>query len=106
MPFAMNRGMKNGGTLGGAALLGLSLWLQPVLAQTYAGWSTQARIILNTGAAGANVAADVKGFPVPLALTEANFDFSKAKPKGEDLRFSDAAGPALPYEIESWDAAA
>ncbi|MDB5051424.1 MAG: putative protein of unknown function acetylesterase [Fibrobacteres bacterium] len=91
-----------------AGMLGiaLALGLRPAMAQTYAGWSTQAKIVLNTGAAGANVTGDVKGFPVPVTLTAANFDFAKAQAKGEDLRFTDAAGAALPFEIESWDAAA
>ncbi len=75
-------------------------------AQLYGAWSNQAKVVLNTGAAGANVSGDVKAFPVPINLTAADFDFTKAKPKGEDLRFSDAAGAALPFEIESWDAAA
>jgi hypothetical protein len=70
------------------------------------GWSYEKRVILDTSAAGANVAGQVKGFPVPIQLTGANFDFSQAKPDGSDLRFTTAAGAALPYQIERWDAAA
>ncbi|MDB5050236.1 MAG: putative protein of unknown function acetylesterase [Fibrobacteres bacterium] len=91
-----------------AGVLALSAFLcvAPASAQTYAAWSSQAKIVLNTSATGANVPGEVKGFPVPVNLTATNFDFTKAQPNGADLRFSDAAGAALPYEIESWDAAA
>jgi hypothetical protein len=74
-------------------------------AQSLAAWTGHKNIVLNTGASGANVTGDVKDFPVAVQLNAANFDFTQAGPMGEDLRFTDAAGAALPYEIESWDAA-
>jgi hypothetical protein len=52
------------------------------------------------------VAGDVPGYPVALILDGTNFDFGKAKPKGEDVRFATADGKPLPYEIEFWDATA
>jgi hypothetical protein len=104
---------KNLISISGSALsvstLGLLLSLLPTGmagAQGMAGWSNQAKIIMNTTATGANVTADVEKFPVAVKLTAANFDFDKAKAEGADLRFTDAAGAALPYEIEQWDAAA
>lgn len=101
------RGKRIRWTVGSGALaLGLLLSMRPAGAQGYPGWSVAAEIAINTSASGADVSGDVKGFPVPVSLTAANFDFSKARPNGEDLRFSDAAGAALPYEIENWDAAA
>ena len=46
-------------------------------------------------------------FPVLIQLTSANFDFTKAKANGEDIRMVDADGVTLlPYEIEKWDSAA
>ena len=63
-------------------------------------------ITIDTTAAGANVMADVPKFPVAVVLNAMNFDFTKAKPKGEDVRFAGSDGAALPYEIELWDAAA
>ena len=67
---------------------------------------THAKMIkLDTTAAGANVMGDVPKYPVAILLDGSNFDFSQAKPKGEDIRFASAEGAALPYTIESWDAA-
>jgi len=43
-------------------------------------------------------------FPVLVRLNAANFDFSKAKPDGSDLRFADRDGvTVLSYEIEQYD---
>src|SRR4051812_45161080 len=72
----------------------------------YDAWSGHRNIIMNTTATGANIAGDVKKYPVAVQLTDSTFDFSKAKPNRDDIRFADAMGAALPYEIESWDAAA
>ena len=40
-----------------------------------------------------------------VRLNHDNFTFSQAKPNGEDIRFATAAGMALSYQIEQWDAA-
>jgi hypothetical protein len=90
--------------LTGAAAMLSGLFFQ-AQAQSLAAWSAHKNIVLNTSATGANVPGDVKNFPVAVQLNATNFDFTQAQPKGEDLRFTDAAGAALPYEIESWDAA-
>jgi hypothetical protein len=52
------------------------------------------------------VPGNVPHFPLPVLLTEASFDFSQAKPGGEDLRFSTMDGTLLPHAIEAWDATA
>jgi len=45
--------------------------------------------------------------PVLVKLTSANFDFSHAKPNGEDVRFVDSDNQTLlNHEIELWDQAA
>ena len=61
---------------------------------------------LDTTAAGAAVMGDVPRYPVAVVLTAASFDFSQAKPKGEDIRFASAEGATLPHAIESWDSTA
>jgi hypothetical protein len=63
-------------------------------------------IKLDTTPAGADVAGDVPKYPVAIVLDATSFDFSQAKPKGEDIRFAGADGKALPFEIEYWDATA
>ncbi len=52
----------------------------------------------------ATVTEDLIDYPVRVHLTTSNFDFSKAKDNGDDIRFSDGAS-ALAYEIEHWDSA-
>ena len=89
-----------------AALVLAAMSAAPASAQgAYGEWSRKAQIMINTSSAGAAVTADVKAFALPVTLTAANFDFSQAQQNGEDLRFTSAAGAALPYEIENWDAA-
>ncbi|KJK33150.1 hypothetical protein UK23_47345 [Lentzea aerocolonigenes] len=88
-----------------AALLG-ALLLPTVASEAQAGWTHRRTLTIDTTASGANVSGDVKGFPVPVRLDASNFDFGQAKPGGADIRFDDAAGAPLPYEIEKWDAAA
>ena len=68
------------------------------------GYSLQLR--LNTTPAGAGVYSNQVDFPVLIRLTTMNFDFSKAKGKGEDAIFRKTDGAILPREIERWDSAA
>src|SRR5688572_14787747 len=97
---------RTGRTLTISAALLAGLLLPAVASEAQAGWAHQRKITIDTTAAGANVSGDVKGFPVPVRLDASNFDFGQAKPDGADVRFDDAAGRPLPYEIEKWDAAA
>lgn len=46
---------------------------------------------------------DLADFPVLVKLTPNRIDYSLTKENGEDLRFIDADGTELSYEIESWD---
>lgn len=66
-------------------------------------WDYLRRIFLNTTASGADVNTDVYSFPVLIRLSNSNFDFSKAKGNGEDIRFTSVQGSPLPHEIELWD---
>ena len=42
-------------------------------------------------------------YQVLIKLNSTNFDFSKAKKDGSDIRFVDDKGNELPYWIEEWD---
>ena len=72
----------------------------------YALWKDTLRLYLNTTASGAGVAGDVTNFPALVRLTSKNFDFSRALPGGNDVRFAKPDGAPLAFEIERWDAAA
>jgi hypothetical protein len=52
------------------------------------------------------VDSDLSDFPVLVHLDESNFDFSKARSSGQDIRFIDPSAipqAVLSYEIEHWD---
>lgn len=68
-------------------------------------WRYNHRLVLNTTPSGADVSGDVYGFPVLIRLDGNKFDFSQAKPGGEDIRFTSSSGTLFPHEIEQWDAA-
>ena len=70
-------------------------------------WQHSGALTILTTPDGANLpaSASVEQFPLLVRLHRDWFDFSKAKPRGEDVRFSSGAGEALAFEIEEWDAA-
>ncbi len=72
--------------------------------ENYAAWPGSKRLYLNTTAAGANVPGSVDDFPVLVRLDASNFNFAESN--GNDIRFSDAQGKRLRYEIERWDSEA
>lgn len=65
-------------------------------------WQYRSTISLNN----ATGTEDLTNFPVLVKLDSGNFDFSKAKADGSDLRFADANNAPLSYEIEKWDSGA
>ncbi|MEI6606685.1 MAG: DUF2341 domain-containing protein [Verrucomicrobiota bacterium] len=79
-----------------------------VVAQSYSTWAHAAALPILTTPQGAELppTATVNDFPILLRLNAGNFDFSQAKPKGDDIRFSSAEGARLFYQIEEWDTAA
>ena len=81
--------------------------LQTASAQ-YTGWQHSGSMYLLTTPEGANLPATAaeEGFPLLVRLNSDGFDFSQAKANGEDIRFADASGKPLAYQIEEWDAAA
>ena len=46
---------------------------------------------------------DLIDFPVLVKLNSLNIDYSQVQDGGQDLRFFDATGTALSYEIEKWN---
>jgi hypothetical protein len=74
----------------------------------FPGWQHCGSMYILTTPDGANLptAAVEDGFPLLVRLHQDFFDFSQAKPKGEDIRFATGTGDVLPYQIEQWDPAA
>jgi hypothetical protein len=72
----------------------------------YGAWKQSGVIGLLTTPDGANlpVGAVVEQFPVLVRLDKQSFDFAKAKPNGDDLRFATTNDTPLAYQIEEWDA--
>ena len=71
----------------------------------YDDWKHSGSTYLVTDSAGADLPASAveKNFPLLIRLNKDYFDFSEAKPQGEDIRFS-STGKPLAYQIERWDA--
>lgn len=88
----------------GAAALGA--WAEPAGAAADSWWNPAwaRRLKLsfdNTGQKN----ADLCNFPILVRLTAQNFDFSKARRDGSDLRFVEFSTNLLAHEIERWDPA-
>jgi hypothetical protein len=66
-------------------------------------WLYAEPLYLNTTVSGANVLFSVYNFPVLIRLSAANFDFSKARPDGKDLRFTKQDNTELAFEMAQWD---
>jgi hypothetical protein len=67
-------------------------WMNPLAD----GWKYKRPITLSP-------ATSVDNYQVNVILTTSNFDYSKAKANGEDIRFYDANGTSLNYWIENWN---
>jgi hypothetical protein len=74
-------------------------------AAQYDDWKHSGSTYLVTDSAGADLLASAveKNFPLLIRLNKEYFDFTQAKPRGEDIRFS-STGKPLAYQIERWDA--
>ncbi|MBD3239012.1 MAG: DUF2341 domain-containing protein, partial [Chitinivibrionales bacterium] len=87
-----------------AFVLGLWFAAGTHAAEDYSLWGDSAKVMLNTTATGANVAADVYNFPVLVRLTSSNFDFSSAEFAGNDIRFvKDDRATLMKFDIELFD---
>jgi hypothetical protein len=74
-------------------------------------WRQYRRLYLNTSPTGAVISESMQWdpvirFPLLVRLDSSNFDFAQARDSGQDLRFANAGGSPLPYEISRWDASA
>ncbi len=70
-------------------------------------WANSASMTLNTMTAGAGVTTGQKNFPVLVRLSNAHRTvFQQANADGSDIRFSNAAGGHLAYQIERWSVSA
>ena len=71
------------------------------------GWRHSGSLYLLTTPEGADLpsSASEESFPLLVRLHRDFFDFSQAKPKGEDIRFFSGTGEPLAYQIEEWDPA-
>jgi hypothetical protein len=69
----------------------------------YTAWLHGLRLRLDTGPQGADVAGGVRDFPVSIRLAASDFPFAEASGDGSDIRFSNADGTVLDYQIETWD---
>lgn len=69
-------------------------------------WPHSRPIRLDTTSGGADVAGDVRDYPLAVRLDASTLDFAQARPDGADIRFSRDGGDPLPHAIELWDAAA
>ena len=72
----------------------------------YQVWQHSGSLYILTTPEGANLpsSAAENGFPVLVRLHRDFFDFSQARPKGEDLRFTTSTGEPLSHQMEEWDA--
>ncbi|WDP92941.1 MAG: DUF2341 domain-containing protein [Desulfobacter sp.] len=67
-------------------------------------WQYRKKVSLNTTGAGADIQQNLMEFPVLIRLHSGNFDFTRVKENGEDLRFvSGDDTTLLKYHIESFD---
>jgi hypothetical protein len=75
--------------------------------ENYTQWSCYRDVIINTKASGANVATAQVNFPVLIRLTSTDSAlFTTALAQGADVRFANAAGKHLAYQIEQWNTTA
>jgi hypothetical protein len=94
-----------GWTLRTLLALGLLLPVSPARAD-YSQWSWSRDIVLNASPTGADVVADLHGFPLLISLGQAEADVFTQSPTHADLRFAKPDGTPLPFQVESWDATA
>ena len=67
--------------------------------EDYTTWGFSRNITINTSGV---TTTDCIDFPLLVRLTSSNFDFNQADDNGDDIRFSNADGTPLRYQIERW----
>ena len=92
-----------------AALAALSLSCfgpRPTAAEDFSSWPRHVDFRIDTSPSGADVAGEVRDFPLRIRLDKSILAFSETRRRGSDLRFSKPDGTPLPYQIDTWDSAA
>jgi len=71
-------------------------------------WGMRKKIVFNNTTGNLGVTSEaLTNYAVLVKLSVSNFDFSKAKTNGEDIRFTDSDGTtSLAYEFEKYDSTA
>lgn len=72
--------------------------------EDYSDWKFSRPIAINTSSLGLGGEWPKHDFPVLVRLSAPDFDFAQAQGEGGDIRFAQAEGRHLAYEIERWDA--
>ena len=72
----------------------------------YQDWQHSGSLYILTTPDGANLpeSASEERFPLLVRLHRDFFNFSQARVKGDDIRFSTSSGTPLSFQIEQWDA--
>ena len=87
-------------------LLAFALFLSSASAHAWwnGDWSQRAKMTLDAGPTGADLKGSVSQVPVLVRLHTGNFDFTKARADGSDLRFvaADDKTP-LKHHLEKWE---
>ncbi|MEI6236286.1 MAG: DUF2341 domain-containing protein [Planctomycetota bacterium] len=86
----------------------LACWAYVGMAEDapYSSWAHSGKLFILTTPDGANLPSTMSesGFPLLVRLDKDNFDFKQAKTDGSDIRFADASGAPLAYQIDAWNA--
>lgn len=85
-------------------VLSWSLFLPSAMAWWNEEWQYRKKIAFDTTAAGADISGNMMEYPVLVRLHSGNFDFTRAKESGEDLRFvSSDDTTLLKYHVEMFE---
>ncbi len=67
-------------------------------------WQYRKKIVLDTTSSGADISQNMMGYPALVRLHSGNFDFTRVKESGEDIRFVSGDDTALlKYHIEMFE---
>ena len=88
----------------------LACWAYVGMAEDapYTNWAHSGKLFIVTTPEGANLPSTMSEseFPLLVRLDKDNFDFKQAKTDGSDIRFADAPGAPLAYQIDAWNSLA
>ncbi|NLG17205.1 MAG: DUF2341 domain-containing protein [Fibrobacter sp.] len=73
------------------------------IADSLNSWEYSKQIFLNSNAINSVLNDPVADVPLLVRFTSSNFNFSETESGGEDIRFFDAWGKPLKFELERWD---